>query len=356
MTIQLSPRAQAVRSAGTDRPTKAMIAGVAHHMAEQVMTSLEVEEKVRASSPNLNFELKPGTIERLTGVHERRVARLDQNTSDFAAAAARKVLHDTGTDPADIDLLIFSSSCHDISEPATVHIVQALLGTNANVFDLKNACNSFLSAIHVAEAFLAAGTYKNVLICTGECPTRAIRWEVEGEAQWRSSFPGYTVGDGGAAMLLRPATDERGIWFTHFGADSEKWPVMMVPGGGSRHGHDMDKLYFEGDGGALRRAVEEIGARVMPEAFIASGVTFDDFDAVCIHQVSVAGLDIAIEFSGIGPERWMRSVPQFGNISSVTLPLQLDTAIQQGTVGAGSNVLMIGLAAGVSMGVMMVTL
>ena len=69
MTIELSPRAQAVRSSGTDRPTKAMIAGVAHEMAERVMTSLEVEEQVRASSPNLNFELKPGTIERLTGVH-----------------------------------------------------------------------------------------------------------------------------------------------------------------------------------------------------------------------------------------------------------------------------------------------
>ncbi len=353
MTIDVTARSLPAWEQGKGSKPTTMIAGVAFEMAEQVMTSVEVEDRVRESSPN--YDVAPGIIERLTGVKERRIAAEGQYPSHFAAAAGRRVLEQTGTDPADIDLLIFASSCQDITEPATVHIVQDLLGTNANVFDVKNACNSFLSAMHVAEAFIANGTYRNVLVTTGEVPSHAIRWQVEDEAQWRNSFPGYTVGDGGAAMLLTPATDDRGIWFTHFGSDSKNWNVLTVPGGGSRHPRDLEKLFFEGSSGDLRRAVEAIAARLMPESFMRSGATFDDFDAMLIHQVSTAGLDFSIEFSGTSPDQWVRSVVDYGNIASVTLPLQLATALDRGIVAEGGNAMIIGLAAGVSMGVMMVT-
>ncbi|HOW02106.1 MAG TPA: 3-oxoacyl-[acyl-carrier-protein] synthase III C-terminal domain-containing protein, partial [Rhodoglobus sp.] len=45
-----------------------------------------------------------------------------------------------------------------------------------------------------------------------------------------------------------------------------------------------------------------------------------------------------------------------GNLASVTLPLQLSIARETGLVGPGSLVLLIGLAGGISLGLMVVRL
>ena len=54
--------------------------------------------------------------------------------------------------------LIFASASHDVAEPATSNMVQAALGCDrAAVMDVKNACNSFLNGLDVAQAFIETG-------------------------------------------------------------------------------------------------------------------------------------------------------------------------------------------------------
>ena len=63
-----------------------------------------------------------------------------------------------GIEPRDVDLLIFASASHDVAEPATANMVQAALGCDrAAVMDVKNACNSFLNGLDVAQAFIETG-------------------------------------------------------------------------------------------------------------------------------------------------------------------------------------------------------
>ena len=55
-------------------------------------------------------------------------------------------------------------------------------------------------------------------------------------------------------------------------------------------------------------------------------------------------------------DRTIITVAEHGNIASATLPLQLRLARDRGMVGSGSLVLMIGLAGGISLGLMVVRL
>ena len=60
--------------------------------------------------------------------------------------------------------------------------------------------------------------------------------------------------------------------------------------------------------------------------------------------------------TGIPPGRLVVTLPEHGNLASVTLPLQLVTAIEQGRCGPGDTVALIGLAGGISLGIMVVRL
>ena len=56
-----------------------------------------------------------------------------------------------GREVADVDTVIFASASQDIAEPATANVLQEKLGCDhASVFDVKNACNSFLNGLDVA--------------------------------------------------------------------------------------------------------------------------------------------------------------------------------------------------------------
>lgn len=223
------------------------ITGVAAHLPPLARTSAEVERMIGVHSPG--FRVPPGIVERRTGVRTRRVAAGGVNCSDLAAAAARKVLEQTGTHAREVDLLIFASASQNLIEPATANIVQEKVGTACPVFDLKNGCNSFLNALQVADSLIQAGAHRNVLIAVGEMPSRAINWSVDGRRSLKRSFVGYTVGDAGAAALVAPASGEHGIAHCAFETVSKHWGLATVPAGGTMHGYEAQYRYFQGDGG-----------------------------------------------------------------------------------------------------------
>ncbi len=103
------------------------ITGVSAHVAEHAMTVEQVEARVIASSGG--FTPPTGVLGRLTGVRRIHHAGPDDwQASDLAAAAADKLLADTGLGVDDVDLLLFASASQDLVEPATSHIVAAALG------------------------------------------------------------------------------------------------------------------------------------------------------------------------------------------------------------------------------------
>jgi acyl-CoA:acyl-CoA alkyltransferase len=327
----------------------ARIAGVATVLPERRLTSREVEQRVRRESAG--FAPRPGIVEAMTGIRARTVADPGVQASDLAVAAAAKLLADTGIDAADLDLVVFASASQDMAEPATAHMVCAKLGARCPTFDVKNACNSLLNGIQVAEALIATGQHERVLVATGETPSRAIRWRVRDFAQFVEAFPGYTLADAGAAVLLERAATG-GIFHRSFVADSTRWAAGTLPGGGSAHPRDEDATYFRMDGPALRRAFEALGRGPLDAALAATGTTWDDFAVVCVHQVSVPYLHRFTEGSGIPAQRLVVTLPEHGNLASASLPFGLATALEQGRAGPGDRVALIGLAGGVSLGVL----
>jgi 3-oxoacyl-[acyl-carrier-protein] synthase-3 len=331
-------------------PVSTRIAGIGVYLPETTRDTVGTEKRLRTG--NSHVKLATGLINRMTGVESVHVRPEGWDTSDLAVAAARRALDES---PGDVDLLLFASASQDLIEPATSHIVSAKLGLEAPVMDVKNACNSVLNAMQVADALIRTGAYRRVLIASGEAPSIAVRWDLRDHDHFIRSFPGYTMSDGGAALVLEADdSGEHGILASRFVAVSKHWDVGTLPGGGSMHPHDPDASYFDMNGRALQQAFLELGPQPVLDLLAENDWTWDDFDLVAIHQVALPYLPPIFERLGVPDDRTVLTVVDHGNLASVTLPLQLQLARERGMVRSGSKVLLIGLAGGISLGLMAV--
>jgi len=328
------------------------VAALGVHLPERTRRTVETERELRDRNPGLR--LPTGLIARMTGVETVHVKPDDWQASDLAVAAARDALAES---PGPIDLVIFASASQDLVEPATSHIVAAKLGIDAPVMDVKNACNSVLNAMEVGDALIRSGHYRRVLIASGEGPSVAVRWELRDHAQFISSFPGYTMSDGGAAVVLEASEDaDAGILETRFRAVSRHWSIGTLPGGGTMRPHDLDAAFFDMDGRGLQRAFLELGPEPVLELLAARHVSWQDFSLVAIHQVAVPYLPPIFERLGVPMDRTIVTVGEHGNLASATLPLQLKLAREAGMIEPGGLALLIGLAGGISLGLAVVRL
>ena len=79
------------------------------------MTNAELEQM---------FETSDEWITTRTGIRERRIAGIDEATSDMALEAARRAMTSAGVTAADIDLIIVATITPDMPFPSPACLVQ----------------------------------------------------------------------------------------------------------------------------------------------------------------------------------------------------------------------------------------
>jgi acyl-CoA:acyl-CoA alkyltransferase len=327
--------------------TGSRLTEVAVHLPSTRLSAQDTERLVAERNPGL--DIPHGLVERFSGVGHRHLAPAGWTATDLAAAAAEKLLAGRGLDVSTIDLIIFAATSSAVVEPATAHLVADRLGARCPVFDVKNACNSVVNAIEVADSMIRSGRYHRVLITCGEWLSPGTQWTVASAADYVEAGASYTVSDAGAALLMESSASP-GILGLAFGADSAAWPAAVVPvtpdgSGGLRTGR------FVVDGHALFRAMEAADLGPITRTVTDLGLTMADFAVVCVHQAAAAYLPVFCSRLGITEEQTVPILAEHGNVASASLPLQLVTAVEAGRVQRGDLVALIGLASGLSFGI-----
>jgi 3-oxoacyl-[acyl-carrier-protein] synthase-3 len=325
------------------------------YVPEKVMTSECIEETLGFGT---KFDLPRGSIEQITGVKERRYATEGQVSSDMAYEASKVALDRAGVTPEDLDVVIFASASHDIAEPATANVLQAKLGAvNAHCLDAKNACNSFLNGMDIIDAFIKTGRCKTGLVAAGEVLSRFIRWDIKTPEELEVGFSAFTLGDGGGAVVFKAEKDEgRGIYKTHFRSDGRAWDLATIMGGGTLYPFDLSKNYFI----SRSREMNKLAIRHIPRAVKwmvgENGWRLGDVDLFVGHQVTRSITERLMKIVDLPIEKAMITVDKYGNTAAASVPIALADAVEEGKVGQGSKVLLVGGASGFSVGVVMAVL
>ena len=104
-----------------------------------------------------------------TGIRERRVAAAHETTASMGAVAGLRAIRTAGLEPDDIDLILLATLTPDYWMPSTAALVKEAIGnTKAAAFDVMAACSGFVYAFSTAQAYIAAGLAKHVLVIGAE--------------------------------------------------------------------------------------------------------------------------------------------------------------------------------------------
>lgn len=327
----------------------AIITGLGHYLPETIVSSRQVEERVRSDGPSLS----PGMIQRLTGVSFRHYAKTAEASSDMAARAGLKALQNARMNPLSVDVLIFASASHDVAEPATANIVQEKTGCwAAHVLDVKNACNSFLNALDIAASLIESGRNRRILITSGEVLSPVINWDVNGAEDMKRKFAALTLGDGGGACVIEASPDSgRGILAGEFFSNGGEWRLSTVLSGGTLLKNDTSRLYFDCRTDQLQSLVLKHLPPLISKVLDKVEWNLNDVKLVVPHQVSLPITLKLCDMFGYSLDRCAITLDSSGNMAAASIPVALSIAFENGRVGPGDKVLLIGAAAGFSAGV-----
>ncbi len=302
--------------------------------------------------PNSYFEKIVDTsdewIVQRTGIKERRFAAEGEATSDMAVEAAKRALESAKLQPTDLDLIVVGTVSPDQLVPGCSALIQAKLGAkNAAVFDCNSACTSFITALSIAEAYIAAGRARRVLAIGAETLSRIS------DMQDRTSC--ILFGDGAGAAILAPHDECRQgeILKTRQGADGTGYDLIYMLAGGSRKPTTPETVaarehYLRLNGREVFRfAVTRMGDLI---AEMIEGHTYDDLCLVVPHQVNKRIIDSALERLGWSDEKVMVNIHRYGNTSSATVPVALDEARRAGRLVPGKLVILVAFGAGLTWG------
>ncbi len=317
---------------GTANGRPISITGIGAHVPERVVTNDELAQLVDTTDEWI--------VER-TGIRERRIAAKDEAMSDLSLPACRQALEAAGVDPATVDLVIVATVTPDMTFPSTAALLADQLGMReAAAYDLSAGCTGFMYALAQAYGMLAGGLAKRALVVGGDVLSKILDWTD------RSTI--VLFGDGVGAVVLE-LVEEGGFLGFELGADGGGGVNLWLPGSGSRHFDDPDRLVKMNG-----REVFKFATRVLvssAEAVLAEcGRTIDEVDVYVPHQANVRIIDHAVSKLGIDPDRVVINVDRYGNTSSGSIPLALVDAQAEGRLEPGALVLMTGMGAGLTWG------
>jgi len=315
------------------------IAGLGSCVPERVMTNHYFEALVDTSDE---------WIVQRTGIRERRFVKEGEATSDLCLGAARQALENAGLEPTDIDLIVVGTLTPDYLLPACSCLVQGRLGAkHAGAFDVAAACTGFLTALHVGEAFIAAGRARRVLVIGAETLSRFLDMKDRGSC--------ILFGDAAGAAVLAPWEECRQgeVLKTRLGADGLQFEMIHMRGGGSLVPPTHESVE-RGDHFIRLRGREVYRFAVNKMADLIEEMARDhapeEVGIVVPHQVNQRIIESAIERVGWPMEKVMTNIERYGNTSAATVPVALHEAWQAGRLESGKLVILVAFGAGLTWG------
>jgi len=335
LSLTLKPRQQ----------VRAKISSIGTFVPPRLLTNADLEKMVATSDQ---------WITERTGIRERHIVDKGVATSDLAVEAAKICLARRGISASEVEVIIVATVTPDMAFPATACLVQDKLGARgAWGFDLSAACSGFPYALQVGAKLVESGVHKKVLVIGADVMSSII--------DYTDRTTCVIFGDGAGAVLLEPCAEgpegvaEIGLIDFWHEIDGSGAVALNMPGGGSLHPATAEtvaaKMHFVHQDGA---AVYKFAVRKMSEAaetvLSRNGLTGADLGCFIPHQANKRIILSTAERLGMKEESVIINIDRFGNTTAGTIPLAMQTALDEKRLKKGDLVLLASVGAGFTIG------
>jgi 3-oxoacyl-[acyl-carrier-protein] synthase III len=320
-------------------PTRAKITALGTYVPPRVLTNADLEKMVDTTNEWI--------LERV-GIRERHIADKGVAASDMAVAAVKNLLESHSFDLQEVDLILVGTVTPDMMYPSTACLVQHKLGIqNTWGFDVSAGCSGFVYALNAGVKFVESGRYKKVLVIGSDK---------------NSAMTDYTdravciiFGDGAGAVLLEPTADGDGVIDHVAQVEGMGGQYLYMPGGGSLNPASHDTVeqkmhYIHQDGkNVFKYAVKKM-AEMTERVLERNQLSGKDVDCFIAHQANRRIITATADRLGMPMEKVVINIDRFGNTTAGTIPIAMQTAVDEGKLKKGDLLLIASVGAGFTSG------
>ena len=318
--------------------TRAAITAVGAYLPETILDNKTLETMV-----DTNDEW----IVTRTGIKERRILKEPNKATAFMATkAAENLLHKTGLDPKEIDLIIVATATPDMPVVATAaQVITAIGATKAFGYDLEAACSGFLYGLSTASAYIESGRYTKVLLIGADMMSSIVNYEDRTTC--------VLFGDGAGAVLLEPNIDGNGYLDEYLRSDGVGKNHLGIEAGGSVMPASAQtiaekKHYIYQDGQVVFKFAVTHMADAAEQIMLRNELTNKDVQYLVSHQANKRIIDATARRMGIVEEKVLMNIERYGNTTAATIPLLLND--YEDLFKKGDNIVVSAFGAGFTWG------
>ena len=322
-------------------PTRisAHVTGWGRYAPSRVLTNQDLERMV---------DTNDAWIVQRTGIRERRVAAAHETTASMAAVAGLRAIRTADLDPDDIDLILLATLTPDYWMPSTAALVKEAIGnTRAAAMDVSAACSGFVYAYATAQAWIASGLARNVLVIGAELLTRFLDYTD------RSTC--ILFGDGAGAVVLSASTEPGGALGMELTTEPQGAYMIWLPAGGAKSPSSAETIargehYIRMEGKETYRFATRTLATTALASIRKAGLEPSDIDLFIPHQANIRIIEAVAKGLGLPMDRMYVNLDRYGNTSAASVPIALAEAVNEGRVKVGDRIVIVAFGAGFTSG------
>jgi 3-oxoacyl-[acyl-carrier-protein] synthase-3 len=281
------------------------------------------------------------------GIKERRILKEEGVGSSFLGAeAVKNLLEKTNTSADEIDLLICATVTPDMQFPANANIISDILGIkNAFSYDINAGCSGFIFTLDAARRYVESGQFKKVVVVGCEKMSSIVDYTD------RTTCPIF--GDGAAAVMLEPTTEDIGIIDSILKVDGSGRKYLNMKSGGSAYPASEETVknrehFIFQDGKPVFKAAVSSMADTTLDLMARNNMTADDITWLVPHQANMRIIEAVAKRMELAKEKVMINIQDFGNTTSATIPLCLSQ--WESKLKKGDNIILSAFGAGFTWG------
>lgn len=324
---------------------RSAILGAGHHLPSKVVTNDDLAKLMPTSDE---------WIVQRTGIRERRfIEESGIGSSDLAIPAVEMALAHAGRERKDIDAIVFATLSPDVYFPGSGCLLGHKLGLGGvPALDVRNQCSGFLYSLSIADAWIRAGVYRNVLVVGAEVHSTGLEFTERGRDV------SVLFGDGAGAVLVGESPDEQtGILALKLHADGvgakELWveaPASCIAPRLTPEMLDEGRHYPRMNGKQVFRWATEKMPKVAREVLEIAGYTPADVDLFVPHQANMRINQMVAQKLGIDEARTVHNIERYGNTTAATIPIGISESFREGKIAKGTLALSAAFGAGFTWG------
>jgi 3-oxoacyl-[acyl-carrier-protein] synthase-3 len=262
-----------------------------HHLPIRIVSNADLEHRTGRTA---------ASIEKASGILERRYAAQNETVADLGLAAATTCLKNANLTVNDIGLILFSSGSAERTFPGPASVFAQKLGlTSTPAIDIPVASAGALIALAFANDL--APRYGNILVVASEIMSRRIS----------DTDPDTAIlfGDGAGACIV----------------SKEKGPLRIADSALFTDGNYADALQLQHGGAIQMKGLDVIvqASRKIPRSIedllTRNQLKSADVGLFLMHQANVNLIRKVATALSISEDRFFRNIDRFGNTSSASL-------------------------------------